>query len=213
MGIDLTFWQEIFVGILGYVMLVSLPVLMYYLFCTSPKEDDKVVGSKERIKKPKVRFRKEKRILKIQEELDQRNRIHVLLNDLQNLVHQSYLNIEQYSDKVIPLEYKYLAALRIRENELNVKSVKTKDEVGKLSYHIPTITGDLLNLDKYYHDFRGSIYNGFIRKTPLGDCSYGLYLLLLGDVKEELNSHIHNMDGTVMDEISKLEYELKRLIK
>lgn len=209
MGIDLTFWQEIFVGILGYVMLVSLPVLMYYLFCTSPKEDD----SKESVKKPKVRFRKEKRILKIQEELDQRNRIHVLLNDLQNLVHQSYLNIEQYSDKVISLEYKHLAALRIRENELHVKSIKTQDELGKISYQIPTFRSYFLNLDKYYHDFRNSIYDGFIRKTPLGDCSYDLYLLLLGDFKEELNSHIHNMDGTVMDEISKLEYELKRLIK
>lgn len=209
MGIDLTFWQEIFVGILGYVMLVSLPVMMYYLFCPEPKVD----GSKERIKKPKVRFRKEKRILKIQEELDQRHRIHVLLNDIQNLVHQSYLNIEKYSDKVIPLEYNYLAALRICENELNVKSIKTNDEIGELSYQIPTFRSDFLNLDKYYHEFRDSIYNGFIRKTPLGDCSYDLYLLLLGDLKDTLDSHILEMDAKVMDEITKLEYELKRLVK
>lgn len=209
MGIDLTFWQEIFVGILGYVLLVSLPVLMYYLFCTSPKEDD----SKESVKKPKVRFRKEKRILKIQEELDQRNRIHVLLNDLQNLVHQSYLNIEKYSDKVIPLEYKYLAALRIREDELNVKSIKTQDEIGKISYQIPTFRIDFLNLAKYYHEFRSSIYDGFIRQTPLGDCSYDLYLLLLGDFASEVYSYILKMDDKVMGDITKLESELKRLLK
>lgn len=206
---ELTFWQEIFVGILGYVMLVSLPVLMYYLFCTSPKEDD----SKESVKKPKLRFKKEKRILKIQEELDQRHRIHILLFDMQNLVHQSYLNIEKYSAKVIPLEYKYLAALRIREDELNVKSIKTQDEIGSISYQIPTFRGDFLNLAKYYHEFRDSIYNGFIRQTPLGDCSYDLYLLLLGDFASEVYSHIIEMDGKVIEEISKLEYELKRLIK
>ena len=208
-GIELTFWQEIFVGILGYVMLVSLPVMMYYLFCTNPKVD----GSKERSKKPKVRFRKENRILKIQEELDQRNRIHILLFDMQNLVHQSYLNIEKHADKVIPLEYKHLAALRIREDELNVKSIKTQDEIGNLSYQIPTIKSDFLNLDKYYHEFRDSIYNGFIRQNPLGDYSYDLYLLLLGDFASEVYSHILEMDDKVIDEISKLEYELKRLIK